>query len=121
MDTLWTADHPLTRGEIVEMTPDRTWKERSFYILINSMIRKGIVLENPPGTDGMNSVYTFYPAISLQEYCILQLRSIPDYSAKSLPGIIAGLLEGNESPELLDAMEEVLRQKRLSMEGQSAS
>ena len=40
MELMWKEGHPLSRSEIIELTPDRTWKSSSIHILLNSMLDK---------------------------------------------------------------------------------
>lgn len=41
MDLMWKEGRPLSRSEIIDLTPDRSWKPASIHILLNSMLDKG--------------------------------------------------------------------------------
>ena len=43
MELLWREGRPLSRSEIIDLTPDRTWKPASIHILLNSMLEKGAI------------------------------------------------------------------------------
>ena len=43
MDLLWREDRPLSRSEIIDLTPERSWKPASIHILLNSMLDKGAI------------------------------------------------------------------------------
>ena len=38
MELLWKEGRPLSRSEIIELTPDRSWKPASIHILLNSKL-----------------------------------------------------------------------------------
>ena len=46
MNVIWSAGRPLTRGEILEKSVDKTWKDNSIHILLNRLLAKGAVQEN---------------------------------------------------------------------------
>lgn len=45
MDVLWKAGRPLSSKEIVENSIDKTWKDSSIHILLNSLLDKGAIKE----------------------------------------------------------------------------
>ena len=36
MNVIWDAKRPLTRGEILDLSVDKKWKDNSIHILLNS-------------------------------------------------------------------------------------
>ena len=46
LNVLWNAGAPLTRSEILERSEgEKTWKDNSIHILLNGMLKKGLVEE----------------------------------------------------------------------------
>ena len=43
MTLLWNTDRPLTAAEIVNLTPERTWKKSNIHLHINSLIEKNMI------------------------------------------------------------------------------
>lgn len=41
MDVLWENERPLSRGELMDLSNDKSWKNSSVHILLNSMLKKG--------------------------------------------------------------------------------
>ena len=41
MDVLWEAGKPLSRADLLEHTEEKTWKDSSVHILLNSLLQKG--------------------------------------------------------------------------------
>ena len=40
MQVLWSAGRALTRGEILSLSTEKSWKESSIHILLNGMLKK---------------------------------------------------------------------------------
>ncbi len=45
MEVLWAADEPLCRADIIARSQDKTWKDSSVHILLNSMLKKEAIQE----------------------------------------------------------------------------
>ena len=45
MNVIWGAGKPLTRGEILELSVDKNWKDNSIHILLNRLLAKGALSE----------------------------------------------------------------------------
>ena len=114
MDVLWTAGKPLTRGEIVENSKDKTWKESSFHILINSMIEKGAV--RPAGfTKCVKSVGRIYAAaVTVEEYYVSTINQ--SKTKPSLSKLITTYIEKeNISPDELSQIIRYLQDMQSSL------
>ncbi len=46
MDVMWDAGHPMTRGEILERSVRKNWKDNSIHILLNRLLAKGVIVES---------------------------------------------------------------------------
>ena len=46
MNVIWSAGRALTRGEILEMSVDKNWKDNSIHILLNRLLAKGAISES---------------------------------------------------------------------------
>ena len=68
MNVIWRADRPLTRGEILEKSVDKTWKDNSIHILLNRLLAKGAVVENGFARSGKSYGRLYEAAISGEDY-----------------------------------------------------
>lgn len=46
MNVIWAAGRALTRGEILELSVDKNWKDNSIHILLNRLLAKGAIVES---------------------------------------------------------------------------
>ena len=75
MTVLWGSDTALTASEILKASTDKTWKDKSLHILINSLLKKNLIVVD--GFKKMEKVYarSFKPAISQTDYIWTHLTS----------------------------------------------
>lgn len=64
MEVLWKAGRPLSSKEIVENSIDKTWKDSSIHILLNSLLDKGAIKEAGYVRTGKGYGRTFEPTES---------------------------------------------------------
>lgn len=117
MDVFWDTGKPLSRAELLNLSVDRSWKPNSVHILINSLLKKGALREAGFVRSGKTYGRTFEAAMTCSEYLASTISTTTGTKA-NLPDFLAALLNGNPvTPEDLDAMEEVIRQKRAALTG----
>ena len=46
LQLLWTEGRALTRPEILEALPDKDWNPNSIHLILNNMIKKGVLQVN---------------------------------------------------------------------------
>ena len=68
MNVLWEAGRPLTRGEILELSVDKQWKDNSIHILLNRLLAKGAIAEGGFTRSGKSYGRLYEPQISGVEY-----------------------------------------------------
>ena len=75
MDVMWEAGKPLSRGELMERSVDKSWKSSSVHILLNSMMEKGALREAGFARCGKTCGRTYAPAVTVEEYYVSTLDS----------------------------------------------
>lgn len=68
MDTLWREDRPLSRGEILSLSVEKTWMDSSVHILLNSMLKKGAIAEAGFVKCGKTCGRVYKAAVTVEEY-----------------------------------------------------
>lgn len=98
MDVLWGADKPLSRADLLSRSEEKTWKDSSVHILLNSLLQKGAITE--AGLVRRSKTYgrVFAPTMTREEYFAMTIfshRHKPD-----IVGLIAALLQREDiTPE----------------------
>ncbi len=70
MDVLWEDGGALSRSDFLERSNEKSWKDSSVHILLNGLIRKGMIRE--AGIVKRTKTYgrTFLPTMTREEYFI---------------------------------------------------
>ena len=94
MDVFWGADNPLSRGDLLEQSDNKSWKDSSVHILLNGLLRKGAIVE--AGFVKRSKTYgrTFAPAMTREGYfatTIFSHKKKPDFV-----GLMAELLKRDD-------------------------
>lgn len=82
MDTLWREERPLSRGEILSLSVDKTWMDSSIHILLNSMLKKGAIAEAGFVKCGKTCGRVYKAAATVEEYyasTFVSTKKEPDF------------------------------------------
>ena len=112
MELMWKEGHPLSRSEIIELTPDRTWKPSSIHILLNSMLEKKALEVAGFVQSTKNYARTFTPCLSADSYTVMQIRNSPVFTEQSVPKLLSALVEDVTAPAILDQLDEIVKTRR---------
>jgi predicted transcriptional regulator len=82
MTVLWNSKMPLTTTEIIEISPNRTWHERSIFSIINTLIKKGaVVLDTYKPTAGKHA-RAYKSVITTEDYAMEAIQNMRDSGMK---------------------------------------
>ena len=110
MDVLWEAGVPLSRGDFLERSDAKTWKDSSVHILLNSLLRKGLIREAGLVKCSKTFGRTFLPTMSREEYFATTVFS-HRYQPKIVE-LIAALLERKDiTPEEMARIKAIVAEK----------
>lgn len=73
MYLLWHTDRALSAAEMVALSPQKTWKDSYIHLMVNSLLKKGMITPAGFVKTFRNYARTFAP-------CMRQRRSMPSYS-----------------------------------------
>lgn len=96
MDVLWESDKPLSRADLLERSEEKTWKDSSVHILLNSLLQKGAI--QAAGLVKRSKTYgrVFSPTLTREEYFATTIfchRHKPE-----IVGLFAALLQREDIP-----------------------
>lgn len=98
MDVLWESDKPLSRADLLSRSEEKTWKDSSVHILLNSLLQKGAIAE--AGLVCRSKTYgrVFSPTMTREEYFAMTIFS--HRHKPEIVGLIATLLRREDiTPE----------------------
>ena len=113
MQVLWREGKPLLRSEILAACVDRTWKDGSIHILLNSLIAQGAIKEAGYGRSSKSIGRMYAARISAAEYFIE--TDIAPLGVAYIPALVKAMIDQKGiTKEILDqtlALIEVRRQE----------
>lgn len=101
LQLFWKENRPLSRPEIIELTPNRDWNPNSIHLMLNNMIEKGVIQVAGMTRCGKGYGRTYAATQTNLEYAVSILQEItPEYSAdERLLGLLPLLLREPIRPE----------------------
>lgn len=111
MDVLWGSEEPLSRADLLSRSDEKTWKDSSVHILLNSLLQKGAI--NEAGLVRRSKTYgrVFAPTMTREEYfatTIFSHRHKPD-----IVGLMAALLRREDiTPEQRKQIAELIQESQ---------
>lgn len=115
VELLWSVEEPLTSSEIIRNSVDKTWKDSYVHLLINSLMEKGIIEVAGFKKATKNYARTFKPTMSREEYLVLRLTKSKNYDKAQMPGFFKAFIAKTTDIELLNELEEVIRQRKAQL------
>lgn len=105
LNVLWKAGVPLSRADILEQSKDKTWKDNSIHILLNGMLKDGIIHEAGFARSGKVWGRLYAPAITVEDYYADRFKSgiAPDPVK-----LVQKLLDDNPDLSIIRRIEEIL-------------
>jgi len=94
MSVLWESENPITAAEIVESSDNPSWKEKSIYIIMNSLLKKGVVemvYHKPTGT---NNARAYTPTITSEDCILSHIAAVEETGVRiDIPTLVKGLIK----------------------------
>ena len=118
MNLLWKEDRPLSRSEIIELSPDRSWQKSSIHILLNKLLDKGAI--DIAGFVRTNKNYgrTYKPVITQEDYVLTSVKAsnsaLKDlFKVSTNPSVFAALLnDADVDEDVLNRLEQMIEERR---------
>ena len=113
MNVIWSAGRPLTRGEILDLSVDKNWKDNSIHILLNRLLAKGAVAEGGFARSGKSYGRLYEAAITGEAY---YAENLFFGGEERLEMLFDAMLESEGlTPELLDRFEKKIEAKKAGL------
>lgn len=118
MELLWKMQRPLSRAEIIDLTPNRSWSKNSIHILINKLLEKGAIEVSGFVRTNKNYGRTYSPLITQDEYIFSAFNQIKNSSGfksktSALTSIFAALIQDSDvDDDLLTELQQLIDERK---------
>lgn len=120
MNLLWERSCALSRSEIINLLPEKSWSDSSIHIILNKLLDKGAIKVDGFVRTGKNYGRTYSAAIKQDEYALMQIKKASGAfgGAKiNLQSIFSALVKDEEiDSNTISELEEILAGKKRELE-----
>lgn len=99
MEVLWKSDVPLSSHDIILSSSDKTWKNSSVHLLLNSLLDKELIEVAGFEKRTKNYARVFKPTISYVDYILTVLTKNSDKEKRA--ELLSKLIKQENDTELL--------------------
>ena len=115
LDLLWDVGEPLTSSEMVKMCVDRTWKPSYIHIMIKSLLDKEMIKMAGFKKTTKNYARTFEPAMTREQWSLLQVKQKKSDSGELLKELLASILQEDVDESILDELSEAITKRKTEL------
>lgn len=114
MNVIWDAGRPLTRGEILDLSVDKNWKDNSIHILLNRLLSKGAIAESGFARSGKSYGRLYEAVLTGEDY---YAENVFYGGAERIEMLFGAMLRNSElTCELLDKLSQRLEAKKETLQ-----
>lgn len=118
METLWQAERPLARYEILEQSVAPSWSPSTIHILLNGLLKKGAIRE--AGFVKRNKTYGRLYDVEISRADFYSETLFRGKGEKSIPMFFSMLLQSDDlTVETVEKLEKMLAERRKELEADS--
>lgn len=115
MNVVWKENRPLSRSEILNLSVDKTWKDSSIHILLNSLLKKGFLVADGFVRSGKVWGRLYAAAITMDDYYANTVFAKNETG--DLPQLLSSMLMRDDiTPELLRQLRGILDKREAELE-----
>ena len=116
MSVFWSEGRPLSSAEIIELSPDKTWRANSIHMILNNLLDKGAIRVAGIAVRGKYASRTFEATFSESDGAIRDIRdsySFKKGSFRVMKEVVSSLAEEMElTDEQCDELYAILKKNK---------
>lgn len=117
MDALWSSKEPLSSSALIEAIPQRRWKERSIFAILDGLLKKEMIYEAGFVRRGKTIARTFAPTMTYSEFIAKQVSEAGALYKPTLPGLMSAFFDKEDvTEETLKELEDMIAEKKDEIE-----
>lgn len=122
LNALWNAGKPLSRPEILQRIAKTDWNPNSIHLILNNLMKKGLVQIGDFTRCGQNYGRTYYPLKERGEVISsLTAYMLPDVSEEDrVLHVMSAMTQKGISEKTIRELEEMLEQRRKELQQENA-
>ncbi|MBQ0098816.1 MAG: BlaI/MecI/CopY family transcriptional regulator [Oscillospiraceae bacterium] len=117
MELLWKSNEGLTTIQIVEKCKDKTFKDSYIHVMINSLLKKGLIKVSGVEHVSRNYARKFVPTVSKEEYFLKELFG-NELSSSKMPELFSAFIDCvSDDEKAIFELEHLIKEKKKELKG----
>lgn len=120
MNLLWETGRALSRSEIIDLSPNRSWKQSSIHILLNKMLEKEVIKVDGFVRTGKTYGRVYSPTITQNDYTVMQIIDNANYqkskSSATLAIFKALLSDSDVDASLINELQNMIDRRKKELQ-----
>lgn len=115
LEALWKNGEPMSSAALIDAIPQRKWKERSIFAILDGLLKKDLIYEAGFVRRGKTIARTFAPTMTYADFFAKQMAQ--SLYRPTLPTLVAACLDAEDVTEgALAELEELLAKKKAELQ-----
>lgn len=111
MDALWSSGEAMSSAALLEATPERSWKERSIFAILDGLLKKGLIYEAGFVRRGKTIARTFAPTMTYPDFLANEAKSVSH--KPTLTALVSAFLNSADVTEqTLSELEAIIAKRK---------
>lgn len=116
MEALWGSEEPMSSAALIEAIPQRRWKERSIFAILDGLLKKELIYEAGFVRRGKTIARTFAPTMTYAEFIAHQVVEAGESYKPTLPTLLSAFLNTEDvTEEALQELESLIAQRKADL------
>lgn len=116
MEALWSSEEPMSSAALIEAIPQRRWKERSIFAILDGLLKKELIYEAGFVRRGKTIARTFAPTMTYAEFIARQVSEAGETYKPTLPTLLSAFLNTEDvTEEALQELESLIVQRKADL------
>lgn len=116
MEALWGSEEPMSSAALIEAIPQRRWKERSIFAILDGLLKKELIYEAGFVRRGKTIARTFAPTMTYAEFIARQVSEAGETYKPTLPTLLSAFLNTEDvTEEALQELESLIVQRKADL------
>ena len=100
MDIFWSRNGDFTANDLISLSPDRTWSEKSLHVILNNLVEKGALEVVAEIKIAKTKARVYNYAISQNEYAVMQYKKLFGNKLKpSVASLVSAIYENEKDKD----------------------
>ena len=120
MEILWEQARPLSRADLLNLSPERSWSPSSIHIILNRLLEKGAIVVDGFVKTGKSYGRTYSPSVKREDYFTMQINSAAQYvkgNSASISRVVSTLIQDEKMTlDTIKELEDMIRKRKEDLE-----